>query len=114
MEHAEAIRIARTESLFRDVNERIAESTARFGADDAAFVCECDDAACTEPIHARLQDYEEVREDPAQFLLVNGHENEGVEELVERNVRYNVVRKVKPEVRRLVERMNPRARVRSQ
>jgi hypothetical protein len=38
------IRLAKTESLFRDVNERIAESAQRFDAEDAAFVCECADA----------------------------------------------------------------------
>jgi hypothetical protein len=109
MEDAEAIRIARTESLFREVNERIAESSARFGADDASFVCECADPACAERVHARLGDYEEVRDDGAQFLLVEGHEWDDVEKVVGRNRRYNVVRKVKPNVRRLVERMNPRA-----
>ena len=39
----EEVRIATTESLFRSVNERIAESAERFEADEAEFVCECDD-----------------------------------------------------------------------
>ena len=34
-------RIARAEALFRDVNERIAESAQRFESEEAAFVCEC-------------------------------------------------------------------------
>ena len=40
------IRRARTEALFRDVNERIAESAERFSADSAEFVCECADPGC--------------------------------------------------------------------
>ena len=42
MEQTE-IRMARTESLFRNVNERIAECAQRVASDDAAFVCECSD-----------------------------------------------------------------------
>jgi hypothetical protein len=109
MENNDSRRIARTESLFRDVNERIAESTHRFGSDDATFVCECSDPTCTERVHATLDDYHDVRDDGATFLLVKGHEDEQVEKVVERSTGYNVVRKVKPEVRRLVEQMNPRA-----
>jgi hypothetical protein len=32
---------ARTKALFRDVNERIAESAERFDASTTEFVCEC-------------------------------------------------------------------------
>jgi len=108
MDKTEASRIARTESLFRDVNERIAESTSRFGAEDASFVCECSDPTCTERVHAQLDDYDEVRDDGAKFLLAKGHEDDGVEKVVERNVGYNVVRKYPPVLRQLVEAMNPR------
>jgi hypothetical protein len=45
-------RLARTESLFRDVNERIAESAERFDAPNAEFVCECSDQNCTERLEA--------------------------------------------------------------
>jgi hypothetical protein len=39
-------RIAKTEALFRNVNERIAEASERFDngeADEGAFLCECAD-----------------------------------------------------------------------
>jgi hypothetical protein len=103
-------RIARTESLFRDVNERIAETADRFGSEDAFFVCECADPACTERVTASLDEYDGVRDDGAQFLLAKGHELEGVERVVDHRGRFNVVRKVKPAVRRFVERLNPRTR----
>jgi hypothetical protein len=53
------VRIARTESLFRNVNERIAESAQRTENEGAAFVCECGDADCTEKVEAPLGVYEE-------------------------------------------------------
>ncbi len=47
-------RRATTEALFRDVNERIAESAERFDADQAEFICECADPACTDRVPATL------------------------------------------------------------
>ena len=51
------------------MNERIAVSAERFGSDDASFVCECDDPACTHRIRVTLEEYDEVRSDGAQFLV---------------------------------------------
>lgn len=101
-------RIARTESLFRDVNERIAESAERFGSDDATFVCECADPACAERVDTPLETYEQVREDGATFLVAEGHDYDRVETVVKRRRGYAIVEKVKPAVRELVKRLNPR------
>jgi hypothetical protein len=109
MAEADDIRIARTESLFRGVNERIAESAERFGSDDASFVCECADPTCTHRIRAELADYEAVRADGAQFLLVEEHIDEDVERVVERRPGFTIVEKFKPLVRRTVKRLDPRA-----
>jgi hypothetical protein len=76
------VRIAKTESLFRDVNERIAESAQGFDSDDAAFVCECGDPDCTERVEAPLEAYEAVRSDGTQFLLAPGHEDDRIERVV--------------------------------
>jgi len=72
-------RRAMTEALFRDVNERIAESAERFDAVRTEFVCECADPNCTHRVSASLAEYETVREDPTTFLLVPGHEEEDIE-----------------------------------
>jgi hypothetical protein len=105
----EEVRRARTEALFRDVNERIAESAHRFSSHSAEFVCECDDATCTDRVPATLEVYEDVREDATQFLLVPGHENEAIEKVVERTPRYTIVAKVKSRlVRDTVSRLDPR------
>jgi hypothetical protein len=105
----EEVRIAKTESLFRDVNERIAESAQGFGSDDAAFVCECADPECTERVEAPLAAYEDVRSRATQFLLAPGHEDERVERVVEKGRRYEVVRKVQRVVAAWARRLDPRA-----
>jgi hypothetical protein len=104
------VRIAHTEALFRDVNERIAESAERFRARDAVFVCECADPACAERVPATLAQYEEVRSDGTHFLLSPGHELPELERVVERpHARTVVVEKFNAVVARAVRRLDPRA-----
>ena len=106
---AELIRIARTEAIFRNVNERIAESAQRFDADTAEFVCECGDQACTHRIEASLDDYEHVRAEGTRFMLVPGHANDEVEKVVEERRRFWIVEKFERTVAATVRRLNPRA-----
>lgn len=106
---SEAERVARTESLFREVNERIAEAARRFGANDAEFVCECSDPACTKRLSATLAEYERVRGDGATFLLALGHEDRRAESVVELDPGHEVVEKDDPDVAPLVRELDPRA-----
>jgi hypothetical protein len=108
MANAGRERIARTEALFREVNERIAEGVRRFEGDDARFVCECGDPTCTDPIEASLDDYERVRADGATFLVCEGHDLADVEEVVDRLDRAAIVEKTEPRVRRIVIELDPR------
>jgi hypothetical protein len=103
-------RRATTEALFRDVNERIAESAERFDAEETDFVCECADPECTDRVEASLAEYEEVREDPTTFLLAPGHEQKDIERVVADRGRFRVVEKVQSVVRRTVVRLDPRNR----
>jgi hypothetical protein len=103
------VKRARTEALFRDVNERIAESAQRFAAEGTQFVCECADANCTHRLDATLSEYEEVRADGATFMLADGHEHVDIERVVKRKARFNVVEKMQTTVRATVQRLNPRA-----
>jgi hypothetical protein len=102
------VKRARTEALFRDVNERIAESAVRFDAPSTQFVCECADANCTHRLEATLEEYEEVRADGATFMLAPGHEHDDIERVVEKKRGFNVVEKVQGAVRETVRRLNPR------
>ena len=102
------VKRARTEALFRDVNERIAESAQRFEAEATQFVCECADPGCAHRLEATLDEYEEVRADGATFMLAPGHEHTDIERVVARRSRFNVVEKVQTTVRDIVRRLNPR------
>lgn len=101
-------RRARTEALFRDVNERIAESAERFDADSTEFVCECADPNCTDRVPATLIEYEEVRAEPSTFLVSPGHEQDDIERVVSDRGRFRIVDKVQKAVRRTVVRLDPR------
>lgn len=104
------LRRARTEALFRDVNERIAETAHRFASESAEFVCECGDPTCAQRVEAGLHEYHEVREDGTQFLLAHGHEDPEIEKVVERTPRFTVVAKVRSKlIAETVRRLDPRA-----
>jgi hypothetical protein len=104
----EKVRKATTEALFRDVNERIAESAQRFETDRTQFVCECGDPTCTDRVEATLDEYEDVRADGATFLLTPGHADREIERVVDDRGAFEIVEKVQRTVRATVERLNPR------
>jgi hypothetical protein len=101
-------RHAKTEALFRDVNERIAETAERFDATGTEFVCECSDPNCTHRIEVSLAEYETVRQDPTTFLLAPGHEHQDIERVIARRGRFQIVEKVQAAVRKTVVRLDPR------
>lgn len=108
MNDAPEIRKARTESAFREVNERIAERSQRFDAGSTEFICECGDPWCTDHVEATLDEYEQVREDGATFILAPGHGDGTIERLVAHHGRFMIVEKVNAAARALVRRLNPR------
>jgi len=103
-------RRALNEALFRDVNERIAESTARVDQSRTEFVCECADPNCTERVPVTLAEYERVRRQSTTFLLAPGHAEPEIERLLSDRGRFQVVEKVQAAVRRAVIRLDRRQR----
>jgi hypothetical protein len=103
-------RRALNEALFRDVNERIAETAERFADEKAQFVCECADPNCAERVPATLAEYESVRSKPTTFLLAPGHDEPGIERVVSDRGRFHIVEKVQAAVRETVIRLDPRRR----
>jgi hypothetical protein len=90
-----AERQGRNESLFREVNERIAELNQSFQVEGRSeFLCECGQEGCTEPVSISLAEYEDIRLVSTRFFVLPGHENEHFERIVERNDRFTVVDKV--------------------
>ena len=90
-------KLAQNEALFRTVNETI-EKTAvenRYkGGDLHSLVCECSNPECGELIPLSLTQYEDVRRDPNRFLIKTGHDNQEIENVVERFDDYVVIEKL--------------------
>ena len=90
-------RLAKNEALFRGVNERVKEVKGELGGAGSGnkidFICECGRGDCVAQVQLRLKEYEEVRANPAQFLLKPGHETVLVERVVREENGYVVVEK---------------------
>ena len=94
MESGSVERLAKNESFFRQVNERIKEvADGLEGARTYEFLCECSDPGCTERIELTREEYESVRAKPARFVLARGHTVKEVEHVVEREDEHVVVEK---------------------
>ena len=103
-------RVARNETAFREVNERIknvSEDVERASTMD--FLCECGDPGCTEPVSLTPMEYEEVRRNPTHFAIVPGHVDSEVEVVIARNERFAVVAKTDPQAARIAVREDPRS-----
>ena len=92
-------RQARNESLFREVNERIAQlgANAQAWSPDGTveFLCECgEDGGCGQRVRVPIEVYERVRGQDDRFLVRPGHETPELERAVEWTDDYVVVDKV--------------------
>jgi hypothetical protein len=109
MKRTEEAHIARTESVFRHVNERIAEASEQAESDHTVFVCECADPDCHDRLHVPREQYEDVRSESTHFLVAEGHEVPTFERVVEKRNGYAVVEKFRRGLAALVRRSDPRA-----
>jgi hypothetical protein len=78
---------------FRNANKGIARKAVDLGARDAPlpFVCECGDRRCRELARLTLREYEDVRAQPNQFLVVPGHDGAAEERTLKATDRYVIV-----------------------
>jgi hypothetical protein len=85
----------RNEALFREINERIEDVGTALAPDDVPmeFLCECDDQDCVEKVSATRAEYEAIRAVATHFVVLPGHENPGVEHVVQETERFLVVEK---------------------
>jgi hypothetical protein len=95
-----AERIAENEVRVRDVNELIAEKTADLAQDGLApdedrseFLCACGRPGCAATISLTRTELDAAHAVADQFVVFPGHEVSEIEDVVERNHRYLVVRK---------------------
>ena len=108
MHDRDQARVARTEALFREVNERIAETAERFESAHAGFVCECADPHCTDRVDTSLAEYERIRADGSTFLTAPGHEEPRCERVVDVRRTFQIVEKL-GSLGALARRLDPRA-----
>jgi hypothetical protein len=100
---------ARNELLFRQVNERIEQiSGEERRAGELIILCECGHKECLEHVEIAPEDYEAVRRAGSHFVLLAGHEDPEMEDVVARHAGYVVVEK-RGEAGELAERHDPRA-----
>jgi hypothetical protein len=104
-------RLAQNEALFREVNERIDDLGDGSGDGGRLFeyLCECSDGACTLHVELAAGEYDSVRADPVQFVVLPDHHMPAVEAVVARNDRYWVVKKL-GEAGDYAEALDPRSR----
>jgi len=87
---------ATNETVFRDMNEWTEEENdARFGLERLmdAYLCECSDRRCTDPIRLTRDEYEAVRAVPVRFAIALDHENPEIDRVVRENDRFATVDK---------------------
>ncbi|MGZ4186130.1 MAG: hypothetical protein ACXVFQ_07685 [Solirubrobacteraceae bacterium] len=102
-------RVARNESVAREINEAIEHG--RGPADvqaPLAFRCECGRFGCNKLIEVTMGEYERVRSHPRQFLVATGHEQPEFETVVYGGESYLVVEK-QDEAGREAEARDPRS-----
>ena len=101
-----AVKAARNQSLWREVNERIRVVAETSG--NVEFLCECADLECNETIELSVGDYERIRNSPTRFPIALGHDLPEVETVVEASDGYFVVEK-KGKAGEIAAKMDPRA-----
>jgi hypothetical protein len=88
-----AIKAAKNQTLFREVNERI--RNFEYAVPSAEFVCECANEDCQVTVTVSLEEYEEIRRVPSHFIVSAGsaHVFLDVERIFETHSSYWVVEK---------------------
>ena len=84
-------------ALFREVNTHIHALNGRFGHDEfgpSEYLCECGDPSCNALIAVPYDEFQRVRRYPEEFIVLPGHEQRGLEEVVHRDARWVVVHRV--------------------
>lgn len=94
IDDARAQHALRTQQLFREVNGEIESVNRGFAAltGTYALLCECGRTDCVDMIAVPVSEYRSLRADDDLFIVVDGHEQEELERVVDRRRAYTVVR----------------------
>ena len=106
-------RLAANESLFREVNERVAEIASHYEVETSSgavdFTCECGRSDCSETMTMTIVEYEAIRSHATYFGVVPQHEQPEVETVIERHPSYFVVEKRQQDAQEVARETDPRA-----
>ena len=109
-------RLGLNEAVFREVNERISHIKETFESSmpsgwqtqELDLICECGDSSCADRISMPFADYEVVRADPLQFVIVPGHADTAVEQIIAHEKTYDLVRKRAGDAAAIAQATDPR------
>ena len=88
-----------TEQVFRRANLTLEETyrglvpAGLTDAGRAPFICECSSTRCTTILQLTLEEFEEIRSRPSQFVVVPGHVVADFRRVVEETDRFAVLEK---------------------
>jgi hypothetical protein len=105
------VEVGKTEALFREVNERIEDlnrGLASVSDGRMHVVCECGKPECAEQVAVPVANYEQIRSDPMEFIVIPGHEIPSTETVVAKGDGYLVVRKEGDVPEEIAEATDPR------
>jgi hypothetical protein len=101
---------ARSQALFRQVNEQIEQVAESFGTDGQdLFICECGNPQCMQEIALTRAEYELIREHASRFAVALNHENPETETIVGQNERFAVVESYAGEASQIARETDPRS-----
>lgn len=103
------LRAARTQALFRAVNEKIRAVNDDFAELTGSFTvaCGCADPVCLEMLEIPVDVYRRVRQSPYTFVLLADHVDGAVERVVAQEDSYVVVEMPGEDARRLLDETAP-------
>ena len=86
-------RLARNEAASREINERLEEGHPTEPGRYVRMICECGRDICDRVVAITPQEYDEIRSDPIQFVVVRDHVIGDIERVVAENDRFAIVAK---------------------
>ena len=87
-------RVRENEETFAKANEHIRARAEQFDFDQPVpFLCECSQATCTENVRLSLTTYRKARAYGEAFILLPGHDDPHVEQIVSDGDGYVLVEK---------------------
>jgi hypothetical protein len=102
-----AERAARNEEVFRGVNEQIEDGAKQHAVSGPLpFHCECGSASCLDTIEIPPTRYAAIVRERYHFVVIPGHEEPQIEQIVETGPEFLVVEKI-GEAREQIDRDHP-------